>query len=534
MSGNLWRHFLRIFLPISLLVGVILSLFFVQSSNSDQMAALAFKNSLVLKNRDILEQVHHSTTQLFQHKIDDLMVLSESEPLRLYLRDDSMKNWIHLARWFETFSKHKKYFDQIRFIDDQGSEQMRVNYNGGTPAIVPRTHLHNIYGQSYFQQAIKLERREIYISPLDLTVEKDQAEIQHKPAIRFATPVYDGYAKKRGVFIIDYSALELQDNINQIAPKENSQVVVLNRNGLEIMGSGLSEKEWRARFRQETTFPAEFPTAWKTIADSPEGHINGEHHSLIYTTIYPIKDALNKLPGEQNGEFLPITSHQSDSMQWKLIATLPHKGAGLSHSRSTSYSVISLLMLLIVGSISFFYAKISLRRQQSLAAMQALVNTDTLTGIASRYLFTTNSEIEFARAKRYGRDFTVMMLDVDHFKMINDTHGHPVGDEVLKEIASICNQILRKPDLMARWGGEEFAFLLPESDLDGSRQLAERICKQVATNPISTTAGEVEVTVSIGVSGLSRDDRKFSDLLNRADEALYAAKEQGRNRVVVR
>jgi diguanylate cyclase (GGDEF)-like protein len=534
MLGNLWRHFIRIFLPITLLVGVILSLFFVQSSNSDQMAAVAFKNSLVLKNRDILDQIHHSTTQLIQHKIDDLMVLSESEPLTQYLRDNNMKSWIHLARWFETFSKHKKYYDQIRFIDDQGDELMRVNYNGGTPAIVPRTHLHNIYGQSYFQKVIKLERREVHISPLDLTAEQDQTEIPHKPVIRFATPVYDGYAKKRGIFIINYSTQELQGNIREIASKENSQVMVLNQGGFEILGSGQSEEEWGFMVGKEATFPADFPTAWETIANSPEGYIQDKHHSLIFTTIYPIKDALNKLPGKQNGEYLPVTSHQSDSMWWKLVATLPPKGSGLSHSRSTSYIVISLLMLLIVGSISFFYAKISLRRQQSLAAMQALVNTDTLTGIASRYLFTTNSEIEFARAKRYGRDFTVMMLDVDHFKMINDTHGHPVGDEVLKEIASICNQILRKPDLMARWGGEEFAFLLPESDLDGSRQLAERICEQVATNPISTSAGEVEVTVSIGVSELSLNDHKFSDLLNRADEALYAAKEQGRNRVVVR
>jgi diguanylate cyclase (GGDEF)-like protein len=497
------------------------------------MAALAFKNSLVLKNREILEQVRHSTTQLFQHKIDDLMVLSESEPLTQYLRDDSMKNWTHLARWFETFSKHKKYYDQIRFVDTDGNEQMRVNYNNGTPAIVPRSHLQDISSRFYFRKAINLERREVYISPLDLTMEQDQIEVPHKPVIRFATPVYDGYAKKRGVFIINYSAQELQDNIKEIASKENSQVVVFNRDGFEILGSNKSSQERGFMFGQEATFPIEYPAAWKVIANSPEGHINDEHHSLIYTTIYPIKDTLNKLPGEQNGEYLPITSHQSDSMQWKLIATLPNKGAGLSHARSTSYSVISLLMLLIVGSISFFYAKISLRRQQTLAAMQALVNTDTLTGIASRYLFTTNSEMEFARAKRYGRNFTVMMLDVDHFKVINDTHGHPVGDEVLKEIASICNQILRKPDLMARWGGEEFAFLLPESDLEGSRQLAERICKQVATTPIATSAGEVEVTISIGVSALSLDDRKFSDLLNRADEALYAAKEQGRNRVVV-
>ncbi len=513
-------------------MGVILTLFFIQSYNSDQMANLALKNSTALKNKEILERVRHSTARLFQQKIDDLMVLAESEPLRQYLRDDSMKNWTYLARWLETFSKYKNHYDQIRFIDADGKEQMRVNYNGGLPAIVPRSHLLDQSDQDYFQQAIKLDRRGVYISPLDLSMEQEHIEIPHKPIIRFATPVYDGYAKKRGILIINYSAKEMQDDIQEIADKEHGELIVLNRDGFKILGSGEFEQGWGFMFGQKATFPVKHPTMWRQIADSPNGLIENDHDLFVFTTVHPLKDALVKLSRETHKEHLPIVSYKIDSMPWKLISNLPSKGTGMQSARIVSYSLLSIIMLMIVGAVSLFYAKISLRRQQAIVEMQALVNTDTLTGIASRYRFSTSSEMEFARAKRYGRDFTVMILDVDHFKDINDTYGHPVGDEVLKKIASICDQILRKPDLLARWGGEEFAFLLPESDLEGSRQLAERICRQVAETPISTSAGEVEVTVSIGVSEITQSDRTFSDLLNRVDKHLYEAKQQGRNRVV--
>jgi eukaryotic-like serine/threonine-protein kinase len=137
------------------------------------------------------------------------------------------------------------------------------------------------------------------------------------------------------------------------------------------------------------------------------------------------------------------------------------------------------------------------------------------------------------RVRRGERDraMTAVMLDVDHFKPINDRHGHPVGDQVIVAVARRPAATVRGTDLLGRYGGEEFAVLLPDTDRDGASILAERLRAAVGDRPIETDAGPLTVTVSIGVAGL---DAAISvpDLLGRADKALYQAKDGGRTRVV--
>jgi diguanylate cyclase (GGDEF)-like protein len=126
-----------------------------------------------------------------------------------------------------------------------------------------------------------------------------------------------------------------------------------------------------------------------------------------------------------------------------------------------------------------------------------------------------------------------MMLDVDHFKRINDRHGHHVGDQVLRILAERCRSALRSVDVLGRYGGEEFAILLPGSTQHNAASiLAERIRNRVAEEPIRTEAGAVKVTVSVGVAELDEEMRNPGDLFKRADAALYEAKQAGRNRVV--
>jgi diguanylate cyclase (GGDEF)-like protein/PAS domain S-box-containing protein len=158
--------------------------------------------------------------------------------------------------------------------------------------------------------------------------------------------------------------------------------------------------------------------------------------------------------------------------------------------------------------------------------------TDMLTGIANRAHFIEQAEREFARARRYGRPMAVLLLDVDHFKQVNDRHGHRVGDEALKSIAYHLMATLRLTDIAGRHGGEEFAALLPETDEDGALIVAERLRRRIAESPVTPEEGLViTLSVSIGVATLLPDDPDLDAAIARADIALYAAKNHGRNRV---
>jgi diguanylate cyclase (GGDEF)-like protein/PAS domain S-box-containing protein len=178
----------------------------------------------------------------------------------------------------------------------------------------------------------------------------------------------------------------------------------------------------------------------------------------------------------------------------------------------------------------WFYRDIT-EMQRMTDELRRLSGTDPLTGIANRRALMETLEKEFSRARRQDHAFSVMLLDLDRFKQINDLHGHTTGDAVLKDFVRIVTPEIRAGDYFARMGGEEFVILLPECDLRSARQLAERLCRAVADWSFSGPQGVFTVTVSIGVATIRDNDSHPESLLNRADRCLYAAKSEGRNRV---
>ncbi|NUN48226.1 MAG: GGDEF domain-containing protein [Candidatus Brocadiae bacterium] len=161
-----------------------------------------------------------------------------------------------------------------------------------------------------------------------------------------------------------------------------------------------------------------------------------------------------------------------------------------------------------------------------------LANTDALTRIHSRRRFLALAEAECARAHRFQHPLALLMLDVDHFKAVNDTRGHGAGDDALVEIAARLRALLRDVDVLGRYGGEEFVVLLPESGGEAALEVAERLREAISARPIQTRAGAVPVTISAGVATLGARTSTPEALLAEADRALYSAKERGRNCVV--
>jgi diguanylate cyclase (GGDEF)-like protein/PAS domain S-box-containing protein len=163
--------------------------------------------------------------------------------------------------------------------------------------------------------------------------------------------------------------------------------------------------------------------------------------------------------------------------------------------------------------------------------LRRLATIDFLTGVNNRRNFLDLAQREMNRSKRYRHPFSLAMLDIDHFKKVNDTFGHSVGDQVLIEFCDVCRKVLRENDIMGRLGGEEFAVALVESDTETVLAIAERIRKAVASHTVTVSNQEIRFTVSLGVTRMW-PDCDLKSMLERADDALYQAKENGRNQVM--
>lgn len=183
------------------------------------------------------------------------------------------------------------------------------------------------------------------------------------------------------------------------------------------------------------------------------------------------------------------------------------------------------------GGVITLYTDITERKafEKRLIEMATL---DELTGLVNRREFFTLGHHEERRATREGHVVSVMMVDADYFKKINDTYGHAIGDEVLRNLADNCRKIFRKTDIVGRYGGEEFAVILPGAEEDMAKIIAERLRRSIEDSRVQTDQGEVSYTVSIGIASARGRDVKIEELLDRADLALYTAKAQGRNRAI--
>lgn len=238
----------------------------------------------------------------------------------------------------------------------------------------------------------------------------------------------------------------------------------------------------------------------------------------------PVKSALGHLP-----ELVELIS--SNSGKAELEIKIGGEGESEEETKPTwlRADIISLLdgdavidgHMLIIRDIT--------ERKQFEEKLYYLSTTDELTGLNNRRYFMQVAADEIERAKRYGKYFSLILIDIDRFKTINDTYGHNGGDEVLKKLGSLLRNRLRKADIAARIGGEEFGLILPETDLDQAYTLAELIRSKVASSPVDYEDKKISYTISAGVTVCSADTDSVEDLLRAADQALYSAKEKGRN-----
>jgi len=174
----------------------------------------------------------------------------------------------------------------------------------------------------------------------------------------------------------------------------------------------------------------------------------------------------------------------------------------------------------VIKKINFMYSQ---SRHLSL--------TDALTGLHNRRSFEDSFEREFCRAERYKSDLSFAIIDIDYFKKVNDTYGHSVGDYILKEVAYLLIDTFRKTDMVFRYGGEEFAVIIPETPIEKAVVPLERFRRAINEYPFNTSGKDIEITVSIGISEFGKEITTAQNLFEEADKALYKAKANGRNQI---
>ncbi|MET0090841.1 MAG: diguanylate cyclase [Candidatus Thiodiazotropha sp.] len=517
--------FLWLFLPVSLLLA---GIFFAFSNQTEKYEL----QTTLIREESAMHSASELTSLVFVQKLSDLFVLAEGEILKTYLHDRSLANWIRVAREFSLFARRKPKYQQLRLINLQGKEEIRVNNQPEGQEIVPRNALQDKSGRYYFEESVKLEQGEIYVSPLDLNVENGMVEQPIRPTIRFATPVVDGYGVKQGVLVINYTPDEYLARIEEIFKDRQGQSVMLNSEGYWLLGVP-EEQRWGFMYGREDTFAKRWPKVWAAIDSTDKGSFISDDGVFVFQKSFPVNLArqgtLENLEADES-----LVPGESSRLYWIFLSHISRDTIKeLTAKRSLIGFVTYLLLFIVTAVISLFFARNSVQKKQAYLRLQQFATTDPLTGLANRREFEAVARREFLRAQRFQRDFSFMMLDLDHFKRINDTYGHGIGDEVLKHVVDICDEAIRSQDFLARYGGEEFVVLLPETDLAGAYQLGVRVCQWVADRPFVSEDIRITTTVSIGVSSIHVTDEQVTDILRRADNALYEAKRSGRNCVVI-
>jgi len=254
----------------------------------------------------------------------------------------------------------------------------------------------------------------------------------------------------------------------------------------------------------------------KTIHQIPE---------LAKFTTQILNTPNNAIAYEKKGSTHYINTRFIPEFNWYLVIEQQEEveGKKLQNTLILNLAIslfISIIMIILVIVIISGYQK----------KIEVIATTDKLTGVANRQLFDILFKQAYTLSKRHHRPLAAIMFDVDYFKQINDTYGHPEGDVVLKSLAQLIKRSIRGSDSVFRWGGEEFLVLLPESDVHKATLVAENIRKEIANQKITLLENTISITVSAGVSS-TQNKSHANDLVTHADKALYLAKNNGRNRV---
>lgn len=337
----------------------------------------------------------------FSLVISDLRLLAEMPSLRRYLDNGSTEQTAELANLFMHVAKTTARYDQVRYLDASGREVVRINFAAGKASIVPRAQLQDKSKRYFFRDAIKLNRNEVFISPLDLNIEHGRLEIPHKPMIRFGMAVFDSAGRKRGIILLNYFGEELLQHFRDaLLGGDQRSGMLLNRDGYWL-SSAKREDEWGFMLgNPERTFGRDFAEEWHTISTRESGALQTKNGLFVYATVFPLEAGQRSSTGSP----FPQSSSQHDlrgrEYYWKLVSFIPAENiSGFSPDNRTGSRILFAVayILLALGSLSIVYFRLS-RRQVRLRLKEDEAHLREITVTMSDGLLVTdgNGRISFS------------------------------------------------------------------------------------------------------------------------------------------
>jgi len=311
----------------------------------------------------------------------------------------------------------------------------------------------------------------------------------------------------------------------------SGSVMLINQAGYWLKGLR-PEEEWGFMFpdRQQSTFAHGFPEAALRVREENSGQIETVRGLFTFARVPLVKAAVGQAGAAGQG-FGVVT----DNPYWTLVSLVPRaKLDAMQRQAIADVMLYSTPTTLLIVLFAWLLAVDRRKRLQAVDELARLAERDGLTGLLNRLALSQRLREEVARARRYKLPLSLLLLDIDHFKQINDRYGHPAGDACLVSMADLMQGMTRQSDIIGRYGGEEFLLLLPHTDLHQAELFAERLRSSIERLEVPTARGDLFMTVSIGVVTLVEEaEMDEAMLVHEADEALYAAKAAGRNRVCI-
>ncbi|RVU84258.1 sensor domain-containing diguanylate cyclase [Leucothrix sargassi] len=345
-----------------------------------------------------------------------------------------------------------------------------------------------------------------------------------KPGITVSVPVHDKEGQPVGVLGVDLEINNLSYFLNKNQLSVNSSAFITDSQSNVVAHTDVDTLSL-AGLEGKSDF------SLLSVSDLNSGLVN---------TAFRVWESIDKPlanPGVQdirfdyNGEayHAAFHSYQRPGLDWTVVVTAPESDfIGAIRDSQLRRILISLASSILITLGAFFLAAHFLRPVKEL---QETVLRDALTGLYNRRALMGLGDQLVKQAHSKGQRVSIAMIDIDHFKKINDEFGHAIGDEVLISVAQRMQRVLQKTDMLVRYGGEEFALVLFNADIKIAKMACERVRKAVSGDQILTDAGFISVTISMGVVEMANDDDYIPQSLNLADQALYISKREGRNRI---
>jgi PAS domain S-box-containing protein len=281
-----------------------------------------------------------------QAVVADLLVMADSTALRRLLETDSPEARQQLGREFHTTLRHKTTYDQIRYLDLAGQEVVRVQRAGDQVELVPAERLQSKSDRYYFRETLELPAGTLFVSPFDLNVEDGKIETPRKPTIRFALPIYDQQAERRGILVINFLGTTLFDSLRTASAESRGQIMLVNKQGYWLYAAN-ANKEWGFHFprRRGTRFDEQYSAAWSDISSTLEGQTRNPAGLFTFATVRPLEAAVARIEGQVG---LAAAADDTVPYEWKVIAYVPSQIVhGIARSSLTNLSQLALALTLL-------------------------------------------------------------------------------------------------------------------------------------------------------------------------------------------